>query len=463
MEAALNLISVDYDRMQQIQLFLVDHTTAIKVTRVVLDILGAGLVCAGLFSAAQPVFSLVISGIALVVVIEVAFFALRFLGFLNISEGDRPFVEGTYEKSRLYYKEGMPVLEIEADTHYDAGYAHGYLAGEGLVSMLIRLQLIVRFTPFGKRLDEIFSKNFSKLLKQIPKDYRDEIEGVVAGVNAKKNESWFARMLPDLTEPNIIALHYLSTLDDLKDAAPAAACSVILTPEEVGRNLDWPSMGVLGNASLMKYQKIGDGPGLCEMTIAGCCGSLTAVNEHGVFAAMNVTSQTTVKSPPTEEKRIGQVFFNRHLLEHARSAEEVRALCMNQDGFQPDAPYHLSVADRTDQFSCHFYQEDGTLETPHTIRSVRDDKPVVTLNATYSGDSESSGMYYHEQRKKNIARGLKKGASLTELLSQPYVNNELTIHSVVYQIQEGELHIALPSHSFSAKNPRVKFKTNIWA
>ncbi len=464
MEAVSTKTLIDYTTTLKVEKFLHDHTKIIKITRIALDILALITITVGL-SAATISWSLIASASIVLILIEIAHFALSFFGYLSVTRADRPFTEKTFGNSRIYYKDEIPTLEINEKTHKEAGYAHGYLAGEGILLMLKRMHLIILFTSLGKELDQIVTENYQTLLDRIPEKYLEELEGVVEGANARKNESFFGRRLPDITILNLLAIHNISSLFSLgtsiKQSEPLAACTTIIDSESVsktpiiGRNLDWMSYGALGKTSLVKHQKIGNAAKMTDITFAGCIGTTTGFNNTtGLFAAMNISS---LPDDITENNyMISPLFYNRWVLEQSGSAKDASRKHLLSESNKPDVPYHLTIADKTDAFALHFYQ--GSFGNSTTVRTL-EEKPIITLNATYQEDSDPTfPIFFHEERTKNLETSWDHPtkdqiADMKRRLCLPYVNNSLTMHSVIFS--EGKLIMTLPDNGFAASNKWV--------
>lgn len=368
------------------------------------------------------------------------------------------FKEGLHERCKLAYEGDVPVLTLigDADT---CGMAQGMLLAEQIQSFLKTwgsvLWLVI---PDPKKAVELCDN----LKRNIPKEYIDEMNGLVKGYN----EVIYHRGLGDrLTLDELLLLHlvpdiehtYPSTL--AKKFIPALGCTVILdkgdeeTGPIFGRHMDWPSLDVAGKATLLVRRIHSSGKITHEIGAPGLIGTVTGMTIGGLALAMNVALGDT----QNHLEGLPSIFINRILLNHCDTVEDALKLAVE---LSPLGPYHLSLADKNGQAaSVHFYQGENN---QHFIRTLNDVDHIVTTNCRYN----SSGRYRHyfnsEERHANIEKVYKRHEMQNQstqrknmvqsALRSPLVNNIETTLSAIMMPKLGIIEVVF-ANAFAGDNP----------
>jgi hypothetical protein len=131
----------------------------------------------------------------------------------------------------------------------------------------------------------------------------------------------------------------------------------------------------------------------------------------------------TINGPPAS-------FTNRLCLEKCRNVGEVIEFTQEQP---PLGPYHLSLIDRTEGASIHFYQLPNIYHA-HAYRKLEPEAPFLfTLNCRYNPEPvPESHILYRKECKQVIEHFFEqRGEEPVEIVRQlPPVNNWRTTHSV---------------------------------
>jgi len=244
------------------------------------------------------------------------------------------------------------------------------------------------------------------------------------------------------------------------------ACTAILTKDnEAGptfaRNMDWPAFGIAGTYSLIINRKNKESNhSTVEVSIPGLIGTLTGLNSMGLALAMNVCPGNTfsIEGMPA-------VFYNRQCLESCASVEEVDSFVNTHN---PLGPYHLSTADQNDAKSFHFFQSQ---EGDHLKRDCMS-KALVTTNCNYNeNDGMSSHMHYSKERHQVLDKYFEDLNNTVDpesydqiqltaaALALPYVNNEVTTHTVIMQPRTGKMEVVF-DNAWSGTRPRHQVETH---
>lgn len=246
----------------------------------------------------------------------------------------------------LRYENSIPVLELTTEDPYEMGLAQGYLLGKQIKEAFHEV-----LTPMV-RLCGILTGDFSgKFYRQqakqitIPEPYQREIAGLIAGAKEWAKQ----RGLPfNITEKQLLEANKLT---DIYKAIGCQrilgikgfnsfGCSTAVVKKDdqlaIGRTLDWPSLGKLGDFSYIKrYQTNGNS---IEMhTYTGIMGALTAFNDKGLVAVINENGAISRKGIP-------YAMLARQLIEQNANVNEAEAM-LNKEDYHPASSHHLTLAD----------------------------------------------------------------------------------------------------------------------
>jgi hypothetical protein len=142
-----------------------------------------------------------------------------------VSKADRSH-DKLMEKSSRSEKNGWISVHLEGSPDV-IGYQHGYLLANEIIDLRGAMSMLNLKTT-GKNWD--FFRNHSErmFLKNIPEEYRQEIDGIVAGVNAKLGQGSIDRK--DVIAMNSIlemSWYYVPWLNRVKNPTPPGHCSAI--------------------------------------------------------------------------------------------------------------------------------------------------------------------------------------------------------------------------------------------
>lgn len=389
------------------------------------------------------------------------------------------FKPASHGAARLYYQGEIPILELDYEDPKKAGIAHGYLLGKYVHRIMKAFDHARTFVhiPNG---EELRGKPdlLEGLRRAIPKEYLEEMEGVVEGYNqwALEGKLFKAKTitLEDLLIFHLMpdSLHFSlqrvekGVADCPLKTAPTPACTAVIDkdPHEgivFGRNMDWPSFGLFGSHSLVINRKHRNGKlSTVEVGLPGFVGTLTGMNSSGTSLAMNVAIGQTDKV-----RGMPAAFFNRHCLENCSNIESIQNKVRERP---PLGPYHLSTADQTGAKAFHLYQAG---DNNHTVREWKQGTPLVTTNCNYSSDTEQSLHMHCSQERDAIinklyseaiaqfsTENLERGKLVRGCLALPYVNNKETTHKVVMCPLAKRVQVAF-DNTFGGKAPLHELDT----
>ncbi|MHA1675004.1 MAG: C45 family autoproteolytic acyltransferase/hydrolase [Promethearchaeota archaeon] len=232
----------------------------------------------------------------------------------------------------------QPYLHIEADNHYDLGYA----TGQGLIKQLTFLKLIADKMSKGINTDlSMLGQLAKQFVPHIPKKYLDELHGITDGANAAGNlEFSFDEILTQAL--NLEIFHGQLPHIDIFDTNLMNGCTDFgaINPDGtvvMGQNYDSPKM--MSPALAWVLHKVGDEPWVFTHRIGATPAVPMDINEHGVCITVNVVltkSRASIMTP--------RFVLLREAMSQAKTAEEAYKILFREEKF----PFgqNLLISDR---------------------------------------------------------------------------------------------------------------------
>jgi hypothetical protein len=178
-------------------------------------------------------------------------------------------------------------------THYEMGYAHGYLLGEEAMANLIRFAVgtssLHRVTP---TVYEYFVLPYFRSHFTIPQKYLDEAQGALAGCTAKGVVLMHPELGREMTEEDFLCLSALPDFNIFGCSSVSGWGQSTINDDTlqgglmIARDLDYTAGNYtcIGNTSVIIAcaPSSPDEERFVLLTVAGFMGCLSGVNEHGV-------------------------------------------------------------------------------------------------------------------------------------------------------------------------------------
>lgn len=450
-----------------------DHPKIVKITQVAMTALaGVAIVAA----VTMPPVSIAL-GVAAGILLLSAACSWLMLKYITCAKHDMAIhtykeqrclhPETNEEIGKLYYKGDIPVLELKGARPHSWGYAHGYILAPQISQLKSNFdRMLFAVVPAASQLGTVIEE----LKKQIPDDYKTELEGLAEGYNKYAEEN----VLSDrITLEDLIRLHLIpdskhfhlkpmekalskqkkeqrGIVGQLREAAGGACTTILYKDEQHGlifsRNMDWLPFGKGGSNSLLMHWKRS---GIVTIGAPGLIGAVTGWNKNKVCLAMNVCPGKT-----KQVKGMPAILYNRQILESASNVDGIDRLIEGKDS-RPLGAYHLTVADGQGNGKCFsFYNDDRDAKNapedqgkPHFIRNLEEGKPLEVLNWRYpaeeGGSFDSPGR--HLLLKQYFTLLKIKGLNVLEIMRHALklskVNSPITMHAVVMRPQKGEIEL----------------------
>lgn len=421
------------------------HPKALKAAQVALAVLGFKIAYDGLKTSTYY-------KIALGFVFMGAAYASKWVAPIFIPPAHNPavraFTVDQCREVRLEYFGNLPILKIPFGVKpFDAGYARGFM-------MAAQIHELVSKNDFAfytiKRLPRKIPFLIDKMKSLIPQEYLKELEGIAAGYNDKRKE-WILKGRP-LTLDDLIYFHLLPDIGHLdfkegnnwlqRQREEMMGCSTVIDGnEQTGpraiRTVDWIPMDVYGKYSFVEFRVTAGKVHTAGQSFPLFAGFLTAMNDKGLCAAINVARGLT-----DYPERLPAVFYLRRLVETCGSIKGENGAAAFWQAHSPLGPFNMTILDPTHAASVHFYQNENRT---HHVRQWVPGSQLVTLNFRYGEKGETNPTptnsversheikaYYKKLKDLSIYNTTDSEYRLKGLLKGPEVNNIRTASTAYF-------------------------------
>lgn len=396
----------------------------------------------------------------------------------TFNPASKAFTNETCRGVSLSYKGNLPILTIPKEVSpHDAGYARGYM-------MAVQIKELLEKNDFAfftvRRLPRNIPNLIEKMKKVIPSEYITEMEGLVAGYNAKR-ETWKFLKGEELSLESLIYFHLLPDVGHMdfmegnnwlkRNPEDLMGCTVVVDgSEDTGpqaiRTVDWIPMDVYGKYSLVELRETSEGLRFAGQSFPLFIGALTAMNEHGLCVAMNVTRGLT-----DYPEKMPAVFYLRKIIETCTSVKGEKSAEFFWQNNSPLGPFNLSILDEKGAAGVHFYQMENRT---HHVRWWKEDAEFVTLNFRYGEKGETNPTptnsterkmeienYYKNLRKQDKYETTPSSERLKSILKGPEVNNIRTA-STAYFDPKNRIFETSFDNGYAADRPLLTIPTEAW-
>ena len=234
--------------------------------------------------------------------------------------------------------EGLKVLRVWGAAR-ERGFAHGYLLGDEIARMLNSYLDEMAPGPEGAKNYESKAKALLRTMVIAPQ-FRDELEGMLAGIRARAPDGGRLSRLKRAIEYNdLVALNCIPEIARVGCSSFAAWGPLTADGNTIsGRNLDWHSLRTLERGQLLLAQiptTKEDALSWVSVTWPGFIGCLTGMNSEGVTVSMH---DVRAESPSMPIGFTPRGLALRQVIERARAAtamsdgRDVLAKCLSRVG-----------------------------------------------------------------------------------------------------------------------------------
>lgn len=204
------------------------------------------------------------------------------------------------EGASLKEKGGIFILYVKG-TPYQMGYQHGKLLKEHIKVLyqdylLAALKEKTKNEKRYKAYFNLFKKKAKELEKFIPEEYKEEMQGIAAGSGLSYTDVLIIHTFLDiLSYPKLFKKGFKSCTNFVVSGEASPDSRLIH-----GRNLSWPSKGLLEKQSVVIFYQPKNGNAFVALSWPGICGVLTGMNEKGLtFGETSVgTTESSLRGTP---------------------------------------------------------------------------------------------------------------------------------------------------------------------
>ncbi len=247
----------------------------------------------------------------LAIIVCVCWLVAGGVGVANLAAAEPfRFPEGRYEKGRLRYVNGIPILTV-------GGSPEEIGSQIGVLALKPSLPLVARFRDYLKEkgLDKISPILFAaseKLYKRFPKEYRRELDAMIQASGADRNLVVLGNTAFDL---ELILLGCSGLLVGPDRSATHGTL--------YGRNFDFPLKDEIEQYSLVIVYRPTGKKAFAMVTFPGILASNCGMNQDGLTLGANTVSKSGDGAPA----------FNPDGMPYSVAAREVMETCGSVDDF----------------------------------------------------------------------------------------------------------------------------------
>ncbi len=275
----------------------------------------------------------------------------------------------------------MPILKIEADDPFDAGYVEGWLLAPAIEAALEKIEPLYSFIwkLINAPKDNAYLGRYLRgFLDQILTRHQLEMHGKMQAFNerlrlkGKKQKPFlfeFYSLLQSLPE-----FHNYHPFKDQVASTLVTGCTTaairLNNYTAFLRVLDWPSYGG-SDLFLQVERKIGDTKRTIDIGMPLTSSALTMLNEDGLLVQINVATmhdENVLRGMPS-------TFLMRYAAEELSSVEELTDFVKKVPAL---GAFHLTASDGRQTKSFHIYQSQE-VRYDHAIDTLGEDKQSPQL------------------------------------------------------------------------------------
>lgn len=390
---------------------------------------------------------------------------------------NKAFIPSSCKGVSLTYEGNLPILIIPKNiSPFDAGYARGYMMAAQIKELIGKNEIAFFFRWLPNKIPFLTEK-----MKQvIPSIYIEEMKGIAAGYNSKR-ETWKFLKGKELTLDALIYFHLVPEIGhlDFKEAnnwsqryqADFMGCSVVIdgdaaTGPKAIRTVDWIPMDVYGKYAFAELRETEEGVRIAGQSFPLFAGCLTAMNEHGLCVALNAARGITdypVNMPA--------VFYLRQMIETCNAIKGDEGAENFWKTRSPLGAFNLSILDPDHAAGVHFYQ--GFDDTPYE-RWWQPDSQLITLNFRYGELGETNPtptnsaerkyeieQYYRTLRMQQKYYNMSVESRLKPVLKGPEVNNIRTT-SAAYMDPRKRMFETSFDNGYASDRPLMQIPAALW-
>ena len=358
------------------------------------------------------------------------------------ADDTRPFAEGRSGGGQLKYINDLPVL-IVAGTPEEMGREAAVLTGDAVKKLADYPRKLLQGRPNGKGGKDHLAKclEMSKLLlPQLSADHRAELRAALGQLQIDRDLGALGNVLPDVWRGGF------GCSSIIVEADHSATGDLLF-----GRNLDFPTLGMLTKFSLVTVRRPSGKHAFVSIGFPGMFGVLTGMNDAGLSLAVHEVYVSRDGGSLFNPKGEPYTFCFRRILEECstvaeaekllRAAKRTTLVSLSACDPKNDVVFEITPKNVAVRHSSH-----GILACTNHFRTAELSVPIVSWCARYQkliGARESGQLGIAEVAKK---------------LDEVSVRG-LTVQTMIFEPATLKLHLAIgacPSSALPMKALELK-------
>lgn len=338
---------------------------------------------------------------------------------------------GAAEIKTAEARQGIRIVELRGDPK-ELGTGHGQALGEQMKLLHEKyLKAWFRDDAIRKRaLTAAFLfRNF------LPGDYRNELGAMAQASGLDPGEAMLANCFLDLM--------------------PATACSTITVPAEAsldgvgrfGRNLDFPSLNIADQYSVLMIVHPKDRYAFAAVTWPGLIGVLSGMNEHGLALANMEVARGAVMP-----QAMPYTLLYRLVLEKCKTVDEAVELIRNTPR---QSANNLMLMDASGDRAVVEIRPEGV-----TVRKADAKTALISTNHQRGEDQATAGMCrrYDSLRKVSVQQFGRIDAAAIERMLDGVAAGKATLQSMVFEPSSRVIYLAVGAEATKREYQKIDLK-----
>lgn len=376
--------------------------------------------------------------------------------------------------AELNYVDGLPVCTLHTTDPYLAGRGVALLMPGQIIETLDRFYELLPSTmqllhlgtsSFKWDIDKFIESEIKHLKPKIPDHIQKHIEGLVMEMQQwveKDNKRWvYQRPIPTVEDLTKFIL--------IPDICKMLGCSAVIKRDgknsEIWRNLDWPSLGVIHQQSMLLITKLkqlsADKPtATASVTFTPGIAGLSLTNDKGLTLTIN--EATTMRTKRHNHGGTPEILHTREIVRNCTTLKEVEEFLLSS---KPLTSHILTVMDASGQGAI-FQILPPKSEAPFTKRALEEtDEHIKVTNhhINVKGDVIDGSVSWPDSMKRFAQLEDALDKELRGFKTLRNAQQRATTHSVIFTNRhnsEGSLvqEVRLRAHNAFSASIEVPFK-----
>jgi isopenicillin-N N-acyltransferase like protein len=252
---------------------------------------------------------------------------------VHAAETDRPFREGKYQTAELRYINGVPVLCV-AGSPEEMGRQKAALTGDAVKRMTAYPRRLLEEVAPQPEAQKKFLASARALAQNIPEAHRAELRAFADQAKLGDQAEWglLGNVMIDIYRGSFGCSSLIVGAENSTTGGPL-----------FGRNLDFFTLGIIQNTTLVTVQRPTGKHAFACVTFPGLFGCLSGINDAGLALAVHEVFLSRDGAPMFNPQGVPYTFLFRRILEECATVDDAEKLLR---GAERTTLLNLAVCDR---------------------------------------------------------------------------------------------------------------------